>query len=134
MCRMNDMGPEEASATILWEQPGFRIAYKIWLASWIVSLCVSLVAPTAHSNLLAAIVFGVALLWGMWHWGRKPGAFSPKWFLLVLTGGGALGAIQLAITNSPLRLIPGALSLLAFIILVRGWPRRDTYAPTVKPD
>jgi hypothetical protein len=122
---MDEQFRGEEPPTVLWEQPAFRVAYKLYVASWLSGLGVSLVAPTTQTNLLVGVPIMAAVLWAMWHWGRKPGSFSPKWFLLVLSAGGLAGSVQMTFTNNPLRLVQGALSLVALVVLVRRWPRRE---------
>jgi hypothetical protein len=128
MYDMDDQYQRDAGAPVLWDQPGFRVAFKIYVASWVVGLSASLLEPSTTKNALVGIPLFAALLWAVWHWGRKAGSSWPKWCLLVFVGLGALSGVLLGFTLSPLRLVQFALCVAALIVLVRGWPRRELLA------
>jgi hypothetical protein len=91
----------------------------------LVSQGINVLVGTATANIVVGVVLFGATFWGIWHWAQRAGLVWPKWVLVVLAGTGALGSVQLAITSTPLRLIPAAFSLAAFVVLVRAWPPRE---------
>jgi hypothetical protein len=124
----------QREAPVLWDQPGFRVAFNLYVVSWVVGVGASLLAPDSATNVLAVLIgipLFAALLWAMWHWGRNAGSSWPKWCLLVFVGLGALGPVLLGFTLSPLRLVQWALAVAALVVLLRGWPRRDVRAPNL---
>ena len=126
----------EREASVLWDQPGFRVAFTLYVVSWVVGVGASLLAPDSTTDVLAVLIgipFFAALLWAMWHWGRNAGSSWPKWCLLVFVGLGALDPVLLGFTLSPLRLVQWALAVAALVVLLRGWPRRDVRAPNLLP-
>jgi hypothetical protein len=126
----------QRGAPVLWDQAGFRVAFKLYVVSWVVGVGASLLAPDSTTNVLAVLIgipLFAALLWAMWHWGQNAGSSWPKWCLLVFVGLGALGPVFLGFTLSPLRLIQWALAVASLVVLLRGWPRRDVRAPSLPP-
>jgi hypothetical protein len=128
--RVDDRFQREAS--VLWDQPGFRVAFKLYVVSYVVGVGASLLTPYSTTNVLTVLVgipLFAALLWAMWHWGRNARSSWPKWCLLVFVGLGALGPVLVGFTLSPLRLVQWALAVAALVLLWRGWPRRDARTP-----
>src|SRR5262249_23271183 len=115
------------AAPVLWDEPGFRIAFKLYVVNAVVAWGISLIQGTLN-NAAIGTPLALALFGALWYWARKAWASWPKWCLLVGVSVGALSGLVWTFTQSPLRLIPGALCLAALVVMLRRWPQRAVHA------